>query len=174
MLDRIAEHYKMRVMETPVGFKYLAQLLKKNEVEIACEENGGFSLKDHVPEKDGILAGLLTAEVVAAKKMPLSILAKEMHKQYGPLFYERLSFPLSYKLRNRVEKIIKNPPDKIAGRKVIKVSNIDGLKLYLDGNEWILIRISGTEPLVRIYVETENFNSLNELLTKTKSLLKLE
>jgi phosphomannomutase len=174
MLDRIADIFSMRVAETPVGFKYLAQQLKKNEIEIACEENGGFSLKNHVPEKDGILAGLLTAEVVAAKRTPLSVLIQNMHKAYGPLFYERRNFPITYKLRNRVEKVLKNPPDKIAGRKVVKVNTIDGLKLYLDGNEWILIRLSGTEPAVRIYIESENRESINELLNKTKSLLKLE
>ena len=174
MLDRIAEHYKMNIIETPVGFKYLAQLLKKNEIEIACEENGGFSLKEHIPEKDGILAGLLISEVVAERKMPLSQLVEKMHNRFGPLFYERRNFSLSYKLRNRVEKICKNPPDKIAGKKIVKVNNIDGLKLYLDGNDWILIRISGTEPVVRIYIESDKRETVDELLTKTKILLKLE
>ncbi|OGF63571.1 MAG: hypothetical protein A2Y62_22210 [Candidatus Fischerbacteria bacterium RBG_13_37_8] len=174
MLDRIAMHNNMQVIETPVGFKYLAQLLKKNEIEIACEENGGFSIKDHIPEKDGILAGLLTAEIIAQSGESLSTLIEKLHKKYGPLYYAKMDFPLKYKLRNRLQKIIKNPPDKVGGRKVIKVSTIDGIKLYLDGNEWVAIRFSGTEPLARMYLETENIDTLDTLIKASKTLLKLE
>ncbi len=171
MIDRIAQYHNLKVIETPVGFKYLAQLLKRDEIEFAAEENGGFSIKDHVPEKDGMLASLLVTEIIVNKKDKLSNILKELQEKYGIFYYKRIDTPASLKAKKRLLKLIKNPPNKIAGKRVVDVSTFDGVKLYFEEKDWILIRLSGTEPVIRIYGETNNFSSLDKLIKSAKKLI---
>lgn len=173
LLDRIAESHNLSIIETPVGFKHLAQLLKKDEIDIACEESAGFTLQGHIPEKDGILTNLLVAEIISEYQQPLTKLIENLYTKYGHLFYLKDNFPLTFKLKKRFEKFIKNPPSKINGKKVIKINSLDGIKLYLENNNWILLRYSGTEPIIRIYAESENLNETKLLISSIKNYLKI-
>lgn len=173
MLDKIAQHYNMKVIETPVGFKYLAQLLKRKEIEFAAEENGGFSLKDHIPEKDGMLASLLVIEIISKCKDKLSSLIEKLKEKYGYFYYKGVDIPATLKVKKKLMRIIKSPPSKIGNKKVINTNTLDGLKLYLEDKEWLLIRLSGTEPLVRIYAETCDISSIDNLIKGGKELFKV-
>lgn len=170
LLDKIAQYHNMNIVETPVGFKYLAQLLKRKEIEFAAEESGGFSIKEHIPEKDGILASLLVIEIISKCKDKLSNLIRKLQEKYGYFYYKRIDIPATLKVKKKLMRIIKNPPNKINNKKVINVNTHDGLKLYLESNEWLLIRLSGTEPLLRIYTETCDISSIDNLIKGGKEL----
>jgi len=156
MLDRIACKHGQAVYETPVGFKYIGQNLMEKDCVLGGEESGGLSIKGHIPEKDGILAGLLAAEMVAVHGKSLADLAEEVARQYGgKLYSERLDVRTTPKQKQQVlEKLQELRPAELAGVPVAERVDLDGLKLVLAGGEWVLVRPSGTEPLFRIYVET--------------------
>jgi alpha-D-glucose phosphate-specific phosphoglucomutase len=156
MLDRIARKHGQAVYETPVGFKYIGQNLMEKDCVLGGEESGGLSIKGHIPEKDGILAGLLATEMVAVHGKSLADLAEEVARQYGgKLYSERLDVRTTPKQKQQVlEKLRELHPAELAGVPVAERVDLDGLKLVLAGGEWVLVRPSGTEPLFRIYVET--------------------
>ncbi|TEB17708.1 Phosphoglucomutase [Pelotomaculum sp. FP] len=174
LLDRMADRKGLKVFETPVGFKYIGQCILEQGVIVGGEESGGLSIQGHVPEKDGILAGLLAAEMVAVHGKSLTDLLEDIAGEYGHLYSERLDVHTSPADKERVLGVLQSfMPEEVAGRKVTGSSSVDGVKLLLEGGAWLLIRASGTEPLFRIYVEAESHEEIKEIQAATRSLLGL-
>lgn len=172
LVDRIAEKYGLPVYEVPVGFKYVGQYLREKDVVIGGEESGGISFKGHISEKDGIFTGVKIAEIRAKTKQPLSQLLNELLSEYGPCVSGRDDVPCPDNLRQVVmEKLLSDIPDKVIGIQVSTVSRIDGLKLILNDGGWLLIRPSGTEPLLRIYGESTDEEKLKAILKQGKKLV---
>jgi phosphoglucomutase len=164
ILDRIARQYDLPVYKTPVGFKFIADLFLKNQIVFGGEESAALAVKDHLPEKDGIFAGLLVAEMVAVSGRPLADLVQGLFKEYGERVGGQRSVPLNPDREKSLRRLIKNPPAKLAGRFVIEAATIDGLKLNFSDDDWLLLRFSGTEPLVRCYAEAGSSKDLRALL----------
>ena len=164
LLDRIARRYDLPVYKTPVGFKYIADLFLKQKIIFGGEESACLTVKDHLPEKDGILAGLLVAEIVATSGKPLSELVEELHQKYGRRVFKQESRPISLEIEKKLTALIASPPAELAGRQVEKVVTVDGLKLDFSGDDWVLLRLSGTEPLIRCYAEAEEETEVNKLM----------
>lgn len=156
LLDNFAHQYGLQIYETPVGFKYIGEKMREAEVLIGGEESGGLSIIGHIPEKDGILANMLVAEVIAYEGKPLSQLVEEAQAEAnGPLYNMRLDLKLNDAHKVAVlDAFTKNPPPDLAGIKVKEIGRKDGIKLYLEEGSWVLLRPSGTEPLMRVYMET--------------------
>lgn len=164
LLDRIALRSGQQVYETPVGFKYISQHLMEKDCLLGGEESGGLSVRGHIPEKDGVLAGLLAAQIVAHHQKSLGGLRAEIWSRYGRLDSERIDLRVSQEEKERMlETLKKFTPAEVAGRKVTGRFPVDGTKLVLEDGSWLLIRASGTEPLFRIYVEANNPEELEEI-----------
>ena len=162
MLDITAKSENIEVIETPVGFKWLGSAMRNDDVIIAGEESGGLSIKGHIPEKDGILANLLIMEMMAYSNKPLNLLHKEFLNKFNRKFInERVD--LKFETKDKQDEIINkfSKLSEINSIKIIKTSTLDGLKLYLNENTTLLIRKSGTEPLLRIYIETDKEEKIN-------------
>ncbi|HCG99925.1 MAG TPA: phosphoglucomutase [Actinobacteria bacterium] len=170
LLDEIARDYGTEVVETPVGFKYIAQVMMERPVVVGGEESGGLSILGHIPEKDGLLADLLLAEMVAYEEKSLSDILAEIYGKYGRFYTTRLDLHLAADKKDEVLKSLRdNPPADISGDKVAEVRTVDGIKLVLESGDWLLARPSGTEPLVRIYIEsrdTARFSALESYASK--------
>ena len=164
ILDRIARQYDMPVFKTPVGFKFIADLFLKNQIVFGGEESAALGLKDHLPEKDGIVAGLLVAEMVAVSEKPLAELVRDLFKEYGERVGGQRSVALNPEREKNLRRLIKNPPSKLAGRYVVEATTIDGVKFDFADDDWLLLRFSGTEPLVRCYAEAGSKKDLRQLL----------
>jgi phosphomannomutase len=154
-VDRLASRYGLPLYETPVGFNYIAEHMLNGDVLMGGEESGGMSVKGHIPEGDGILMGLLLLEAMAASSMPLKALVEDLASDVGPLFYARRDINLDKPRPKKalVEALLASAPSRIAGIEVGKVSDLDGVKYFLGEEGWLLIRPSGTEPLLRVYAE---------------------
>ena len=153
LIDRIARRYDLPLFKTPVGFKYLADLFLKKKIIFGGEESACMVIKDHLPEKDGIFAGLLVAEMMAAVGKSLSEQLKDLFRKYGKRVGKQASFPLTPAREKRMKKMTKNPPSKLNDRKVVGIETIDGIKLDFSDDDWLLLRHSGTEPIIRCYAE---------------------
>jgi phosphoglucomutase len=164
LIDRVARKYDLPLYETPVGFKYLAELFLQDKIIFGGEESACFAIKDHLPEKDGIMAGLLVAEMMASKRKSLSEQIKDFFAKYGRTHGMQQSIPLSTGNERKLNNLIKKPPAQIGDRKVLNAETIDGLKLNLTDEDWILLRMSGTEPLVRCYGEAGSKKELKKLM----------
>ncbi len=163
-VDRIAKKHKIKVHETPVGFKHIAKIMMAEDVIVGGEESGGLSIKGHVPEKDGLLADLLIVEMLAKKKLPLSRLWKNLTSEYGEVYTGKTNLKLNDKTKKALmDKLNNDAPKKVAGLKVETVNKLDGVKLILEDGSWVLARPSGTEPLVRIYVESDKSEKLTAI-----------
>jgi alpha-D-glucose phosphate-specific phosphoglucomutase len=172
LVDRIAERYGLPVYEVPVGFKYVGQCLRERDVVIGAEESGGFSFKRHIPEKDGIFTCIKVAEMRAKTGKPLSQLLGELQFEYGAHLSGRIEIPCSEGLKQvAMERLSSRIPDKIMDVKVSNVNRMDGLKLLLEDGGWLLIRPSGTEPILRIYAESSNDERLQGFLEQGKNLV---
>jgi phosphoglucomutase len=147
-----------------VGFKYIADLFLKKKIIFGGEESACLTIKDHLPEKDGILAGLLVAEIVASAKKPLSELIENLHQKYGRRVFKQESRPISLEVEKKLTELIASPPGELAGRKVENVVKLDGIKLDFSGDDWVLLRLSGTEPLIRCYAEAEEEAEVDKLM----------
>jgi phosphomannomutase len=157
LLDRLAFKYGLEIYETPVGFKYIGEIMRNTKVLIGGEESGGLSITGHIPEKDGILAGLLVAEAIAYERKPLSQIAAEVIAEAGGNSYNhRIDLNLSDRQKEAAIDFFRHrPPMAIASIPIAQIGLKDGVKLYLEGGSWVLLRPSGTEPLMRVYMETE-------------------
>lgn len=171
LLDRIARENGFPVYETPVGFKYIGELLNSKKIILGGEESAGMSIIDHVPEKDGILACLLIIELIAKRKLTLTELIKEVFDQVGSLYSDRKNFLVTHELKSRFKEKLKHVPSSFAGLKVIDTKVIDGIKIYLENDSWLLFRESGTEPVIRIYAEAEDQKKLVELMESGKKFI---
>ncbi|MBI5699018.1 phosphoglucomutase/phosphomannomutase family protein [Candidatus Saganbacteria bacterium] len=172
MLDAIAKPHNIKVHETPVGFKHIAQIMLKEPVIIGGEESGGLTIAGHIPEKDGILADLLVAEMTAHRKKPLSKIWEDLTKKIGKFEGRRGKVEIPEdKKQSLMEGLKKNPPTEVGGMKVVEARTFDGVKLIFKDGSWLLIRPSGTEPLVRIYSESRDPNVLDKIELYLESLL---
>lgn len=165
LLDNFAAKYGLQIYETPVGFKYIGEKMRETAVLIGGEESGGLSIIGHIPEKDGVLADMLVAEAIAYEGKPLSQLVQEaIAEADGPLYNNRLDLHLTEAHKVAViNSYTQNPPSEVAGIKVKEVGRKDGIKLYLEEGSWVLLRPSGTEPLVRVYMETNSPEKLSQI-----------
>ncbi len=171
LVDRIAEKLGVPLYETSVGFKYIGELILEDRIALGGEESAGLSVYGHIPEKDGILACLLVAEMVAKTGKNLQQLTRELYDEFGPHYSKRVDMKLTSQLRDSVTKRLQNPPAKLAGRKVENVKTLDGVKLEFDPGSWLLFRISGTEPVARIYGEACSPKDLKSLLDAGKKFV---
>jgi phosphoglucomutase len=171
-VDAVAQMLGVKVHETPVGFKYIGALMESEPIIVGGEESGGLSVKGHVPEKDGILACLLMAELVATESKPLGRILKEIEKQTGEFHTERINVPIQAESKERLLKQLGSGLSKIGAFKVEKFITTDGFKYLLPNNEWVAFRASGTEPLIRCYIEAKSSRNLKVLEKACRALLK--
>lgn len=173
-VDAVAKAYGARVRETPVGFKHLGELLRGGEFVLAGEESAGLSIRGHVPEKDGLLAGLLMAELVAFEKKPLVKIREELFKKVGAFHNARYNFELegAKMVRELGERLRVKPPTQLAGASVWRIDDSDGFKFILKDGRWLGLRFSGTEPVVRLYVEARDAKGLAAMAEEGKKILK--
>ena len=156
LLDRVAHAHNIEIEVTPVGFKYLGARMLETDVILAGEESGGLSVSGHVPEKDGILACLLAAEMVCARGKGLAAQLEDLWLKYGRVHVSRIDLQLDDRLREfLIEHFFETNPSKIAGSSVISVDHTDGVKFILENDSWVLFRLSGTEPLARVYAQAD-------------------
>ena len=166
MVDAIAKAHGIDVRETPVGFKYIAEIMLKEQVVIGGEESGGLTIGGHVPEKDGILANLLICEMIAKYKKPLSRIIIDVASRYGSFYNKRVNFKLTQSSKEALMKELeKEPPSRAGGKKLSHVVKIDGVKMIFEDGSWILARPSGTEPIVRTYYESGTEENLKSMVT---------
>ncbi|MCF8011495.1 MAG: phosphoglucomutase/phosphomannomutase family protein [Clostridiales bacterium] len=164
LLDRMAKRYGQEVFETPVGFKYIGENLRKKGCALGGEESGGLSIKGHIPEKDGVLAGLLAAEIIAVHQKNLDELTSELHEEFGPVYSKRVDIKTTPKEKEKILAEIRDfAPRELAGSEVTLRTSVDGVKLVLQDNSWVLIRPSGTEPVFRVYAEAKDESRVKEL-----------
>ncbi len=167
LVNRLAESYGLRVEETPVGFNHICDWMLAEPVLIGGEESGGISILGHVPEGDGILMGLLLLEIVALAERPLHVLIEELQQEYGPFFYDRIDQRVRpFRKADLVADLRERVPLEIGGVAVQRVSDRDGIKYLLADNSWLLIRPSGTEPVLRIYAEAGSPAQVQALLAE--------
>lgn len=172
LIDAVAAKHNIEVRETPVGFKYIGGVMTKEKMIIGGEESGGLTIYGHIPEKDGILACLLVAEMVAINKKPIKDILADIYKQVGMILSTRLNFHLSPEKMKKVKtKLQKNPPAEIGGLKVTGINMLDGYKFLLEDGSWVGLRLSGTEPVIRTYVDTNSKKKLKILADASKKFL---
>ena len=166
MIDRLAKRYGLTLYETPVGFNHIADYMMKEDVLIGGEESGGISFKGHIPEGDGPLMGLLLVEMVAAGKKTLVEMVDELLAEVGPVHYERVDLRLSRPVEKAemTDFLMKQAPKEIGRQGVSEVSQRDGVKYIMDDDSWLLIRPSGTEPVLRVYAEGRTSQMVKALM----------
>lgn len=173
MLDRMCRKLGLELVSTPVGFKWIYGEMEKGGVMIGGEESGGIGLPDHVKERDGLLMALLLTECMAQSGKDLGAIIDEMLADIGRLEFARrgLSITDEQMARFRAETVPTYTADEIAGKRVLDVDRRDGVKLLLEGDAWVMMRPSGTEPLVRIYAEAATTDEVNELLDAAEAVV---
>ncbi len=164
LVDRVAARRGIEVIETPVGFKFIGELINEDKISIGGEESAGLSIRGHFPEKDGILACLLVAEMVARRGTSIKEMLDQIYSDVGRLVNGRIGVRLTPELQQGLAGKLATGPADFAGRRVTKTSRVDGAKFILEDGSWVLMRPSGTEPLVRIYAEASNEQELEVLL----------
>ena len=166
IISNIAKNQNREVVELPVGFKYIAKKMIKEKIFIGGEESGGVGFGDFMPERDALYAAMILLNGIAEKSKYLYETLDQIQENFGPSFYRRIDVKFPNQSEKEIlEKYIKNNiPSKICGYSIKSVSNIDGIKLRMDNNFWLLFRFSGTEPLLRLYCEAKSENDLNEVL----------
>jgi phosphomannomutase len=166
MIDRLAKHYGLTVHETPVGFNHIADYMLNEDVLIGGEESGGISFKGHIPEGDGVIMGLLLVEIVAACGVSLYELVEDLLAQVGPAFYERKDLRLSHPVSKSAitGRLENDAPPQIGGEAIQEISTLDGVKYIMADDSWLLIRPSGTEPVLRVYAEGRSPQMVKALL----------
>lgn len=168
LINALAKHHGVELHETPVGFKYIGELIKQDSICIGGEESAGLSIRHHVPEKDGVLAGLLCCEMVANRKQSLGRMLQELFVKVGSFYPMRENFRLTPEVQAKFTEKLRLDPHQFAERKVNEVVRKDGLKLVLDDGSWVCYRLSGTEPVVRVYSEAPSQQGLQKLSAVAK------
>jgi phosphomannomutase len=175
MLDRLAQRYGVTVIETANGFPYLAGVMQEQQAILAGEESGGFAVDFHLPERDGLLSGLLLLDLLRQQRRSFSQVLEELRGITGDWAYRRLDLPLEpgqqQELRSRLQD--ERCPTTLAGLAVVGESRVDGLKVSLESGAWVLVRPSGTEPLLRVYVEAPERGQIDRLLAAVRQWLGL-
>lgn len=171
LIDKICKIYNLKVRETPVGFKYISEIMKDNDILIGGEETGGIAFKNSVPERDGILSGLLILEMMAMRKKDILDILKGIDKEYGRYEYRRLDVKYPDEKKSRLMASLKtNPPKKILGERIVKIKNLDGYKFICEDSSWLMLRSSGTEPMLRVYAEASSEKKALDILAFGKEL----
>jgi phosphomannomutase len=163
LINALADYYKVPLYETPVGFKYIGELINEDKIAIGGEESAGLTIRGHVPEKDGVLAGLLVAEMVAARGKTLGVQLKELFGKVGSFYPIRENFRLTQQGMAAFTEKLKADPAEMSGHKVTQVVRTDGLKLIFADGSWVCYRLSGTEPVVRAYTEARSEQDVEKL-----------
>ena len=178
MLDRIAAKYGRRLNECGIGFKYICDLMLERDILIGGEESGGIGITRHLPERDGLLNSLLLANIMAEEEKPLGQLVRDLQKEYGEHHYGRVDLHLSNDVKDEAMRRVQARPGRIGSFGVLKVETLDGVKFFLDaptyGNgaeAWVLVRASGTEPLLRIYCEAASADLVSQILKETAAFV---
>jgi len=166
MLNRQAIEYNLPIKETPVGFNHISNLMLKENVIIGGEESGGISINNHIPEGDGLLIGLLILELIAEHATPIHDLVNDLLNKFGPIEYMRTDLRLNHSVEKNdlVNKLHNNAPNKIGHLDIIDIHTKDGIKYITENDNWLLIRPSGTEPVLRIYAEGRSDNDIKALI----------
>jgi alpha-D-glucose phosphate-specific phosphoglucomutase len=172
MVDRLAAKHGLTVHETPVGFNYIADLMMHGDVLIGGEESGGISIRGHIPEGDGIIMGLLLLEIMAHYQSPLHEIIESLQAEHGPAHYGRIDAHLPHQRpkKQMVQTLVSQASASLAGESVVKVDTLDGVKFYLSDRSWLLIRPSGTEPVLRVYAEARSPEMVKALLEAGKAM----
>jgi alpha-D-glucose phosphate-specific phosphoglucomutase len=163
LINALADFHKVPLYETPVGFKYIGALIDGDKIAIGGEESAGLTIRGHVPEKDGVIAGLLAAEMVATRGKSLGVQLKELFGKVGSFYPVRENFRLTAEVKAAFTEKMKADPTELGGRRVVQIVRTDGLKLILEDGSWVCYRLSGTEPVVRAYTETRNEKDMEAL-----------
>jgi phosphomannomutase len=175
MIDRLAKHYDLPVYETPVGFNYIADHMLKEDILIGGEESGGISVRGHIPEGDGILMGLMLIEIVAVNGATLHELVEDLLKEVGPAYYERNDLRLSHPVAKErmTEFLLNEAPASIGGEQLKDMPTTDGVKYIFADDSWLLIRPSGTEPVLRVYAEGRSPEMVQSLVAYGKKVAEM-
>jgi alpha-D-glucose phosphate-specific phosphoglucomutase len=179
MLDRIAARYGRKLYECAIGFKYIADLMMERDILIGGEESGGIGYSRFLPERDGILNALLLANVMAEEGKPLGQLVADLQREYGPHYYGRRDLHIPEEVKQRAIQRARSDQTTCLGKySILKKENLDGAKFFLDAptpdhgaEAWVLLRASGTEPLLRIYSEAASPELVNDILTAAESFV---
>ncbi|PYV08974.1 MAG: phosphoglucosamine mutase [Acidobacteria bacterium] len=171
MIDKLARKYAFPLHVTPIGFKYIGELMLTRDILIGGEESGGIGIKGHLPERDGILNSLLLAEVVADKGCTLGELVRELNEELGPHYYDRVDLEIELAKAHRiVQQVGRNKIKSVAGLEVTGVDDLDGVKLIFGESAWLLLRASGTENVLRLYAEAPSPEQVRALLDEMSAL----
>ncbi len=171
LVDRVAENRGLKLYETPVGFKFIGELINEDKIILGGEESAGLSIKGHYPEKDGILACLLAAEAVAVRGMSLTEQLDELYNRVGKLESGKIGVKLTAEVAAKLKEKLAQEPSEIGGKRIDNINRMDGVKFIFADKSWMLMRPSGTEPLVRIYAEAENKEVLEVLIEQGRRYL---
>ncbi len=168
LINAIAKARGVELFETPVGFKYIGELIMQDKIAIGGEESAGLSIRHHVPEKDGVLAGLLCCEMVARRGKSLGEQLKALCNQVGSYYPKRENFRLTPEVKEKFTEKLRSDPREFCGHKVSEVVRTDGLKLVFEDGSWVCYRLSGTEPVVRVYSEARSERDSEKLSTAAR------
>jgi phosphomannomutase len=171
LLKRIAAAHNLKLYETPIGFKYIAELMLKDDILIGAEESGGIGVKGHIPERDGILNSLVFLEAIIHAGKPPSEMLRELHREFGEFHFGRKDLHVEPQVGLQLlERLRQTTPETIAGYEVVGVETMDGTKLLFADESWLLFRQSGTEPVLRIYSEATSVEKVNTFLAAGEEL----
>ncbi len=170
MPDKLAKIYRLPITELPVGFKHVASLMVTRDVLIGGEESGGIGLKGHIPERDGLFLGLTLCEMMVRRERTLGELVQELFDQIGPHVYRRIDVRTTEKYKQKVLGRLKKGLKDVAGHRIDHVLKIDGFKFFFEDGGWLLVRASGTEPLIRYYCEAESQDKVDKILEDITNL----
>lgn len=171
LVDRVAKLRGLKLYETPVGFKFIGELINRDEIILGGEESAGLSIRGHYPEKDGILACLLAIEAVTVRQASLTNQLDDLYQKVGKLESGRIGVKLTDEVAAKLKEKLSREPSDIGGRKIESINRLDGVKFLFSDGSWMLMRPSGTEPLVRIYAESESKQDLEALLEEGRRYL---
>ena len=179
MVEQLAKQFGAELYEVPVGFKWVAPKMMETNAVIGGEESGGFGVRGHIPERDGILIGLLFADMIVRRGKPLSQILADLERRVGPHAYARHDIHLHRETYDRdrkriTDQLAAHQPTEVAGVKVSRVRTDDGFKFYLEDGSWVLLRTSGTEPLIRVYAEATDSEAVEARLGAIEDIVGLK
>ncbi|MDD5116743.1 MAG: phosphoglucomutase/phosphomannomutase family protein [Candidatus Omnitrophica bacterium] len=167
MMDNIAKFLGIKLYETPVGFKYISNLMETEDIVAGGEEAGGMGVKGYIPERDGTMAGLLLIEMMVYRNKNMLKILKDTEKQFGKYYYVRQDLHLSRRVEPKRERLL----SELLGKKVVDIKDYDGIKLICEDESWLMFRPSGTEPIMRTYAEAKSLSRANKLLALGKEII---
>lgn len=167
MMDNIAKFLGIKLYETPVGFKYISDLMETQDIVAGGEEAGGMGVKNYIPERDGTMAGLLLIEMMVYRNKNILKILNETEKQFGKFYYVRQDFHIAKRMEPKKE----NLPKELLGKKVVEIKDYDGIKLICEDQSWLMFRASGTEPIMRSYAEAKSLLVAKKLLALGKEII---